>query len=121
MTDALLPTPSLAKAVGEGHLAWSARSALYAHPFARYRAACPRRRRLGRRHVPDLCLPAAGAGHAGAAAADAIDAGDAGAILPLRLGRDPADPGQRLLDAVRHLRRLLRRRHVHPLDAIIRL
>ena len=73
------------------------------------RRAYLRRRRLGRRHVCDLCLPAPGARHARSAAAPAADADHLPEILSLGLGRDLAAARQRLLDGVHDLRRLCRR------------
>ena len=92
-----------------------------AHDRRRACSAHPRRRGLGRRDVRDLCLPASGARHAGAAGAPAADAGHVPEVLSLGVDGDPVAARQRLLVAVRDLRRLCRRRPAHPPDAGDRL
>ena len=76
----------------------------------RPRLPCPRRRRLGRRHVCRLCLPAAGRGRAGDAAAASAMAEFLRQVLSLGLGVGAAAARQRLLHAVHDIRRLSKAR-----------
>src|SRR5260221_4342629 len=92
-----------------------------AHDCPRSRPAHTRRRRLGRRHVRDLCLPATGARHARAAATAAVDAGHLPEILFMGLDSSPAAACQRLLDVFHDLRWLCRCRAARPPDADDRL
>ena len=69
-------------------------------------SARSRRRRLGRRHVRGLYVPASRRRPARAAGAAEAVARVLPEILSLGLGRDPAAARERLLDGVRDLRRL---------------
>src|SRR5262249_13686274 len=91
------------------------------HDCPRSRPAHTRRRRLGRRHVRYLCLPATGARHARAATTPAVDAGHLPEILSLGLDSNSAAARQRLLDGVHGLRWVCRCPSARPPDADDRL